>query len=132
MEQKIRFTNSIMDVTNKLFPKLTKEYTLANIKREQEKDKRKTNRFLITLLVGGFVLISASLSYRYYVDHYTLPKNLLAVTSEDSTKQKSNIIPNKHKGSKTKFDISFSKEHSIIKHLTAFEKNKNFYKRTLA
>src|SRR5690606_41272136 len=36
LEQKDKFKTSLMDVTTQLFPKLTKEYTLANANRKQQ------------------------------------------------------------------------------------------------
>src|SRR5690606_21681856 len=67
VEQRHKLHTSLTDVTNELFPKLTKEYTLANSDRKKKQDRKKINQFLITLLVG-FVTINASLGYLYYVD----------------------------------------------------------------
>src|SRR5690606_28652781 len=77
--------STVMEVTNGLYPIINQRYTVANIKRQQERDKR--NLFLEILLIGGAILLSISLGYRYYIYHYSSPKNLLPETTTDSTKQ---------------------------------------------
>lgn len=131
LEQRDKFKTSLMDVTTQLFPKLTKEYTLANANRKQQQNRRNINRILITLLIGGFVTFSASIGYRHYVEHYATPKNLIAVTSESSTKQKSYPNPFKPKGRNTQYDISNRKKRSILERLTKFEEDKLFLEKNI-
>src|SRR5690606_37453499 len=130
LDQKVKHISTVMGVTNELYPLINKRYTEANTKRQQESDKRKQTLLKI-LLVGGVIILSASLGYHYYVNHFTYPKNIITKTTTDSSKQNDNTTLDRHDKSIQKMKISNRKKRSIKYHLNRFEKNEVFLEKKL-